>query len=163
MYWSVPSTGRSSSNHSKPGVDSTWPARPRNRSSNRSCLSFGTVIALILTMLMRLAVPDMAVDQSRMLSHVSAHRTADLGFARLDLDRGRRTGTPEVVYAAGKTPEQTVACLQGLLDGGAPLAWATRVDEVTAAAVRDRWPDAVVDAEACCVLVGELPETVGQV
>jgi hypothetical protein len=94
---------------------------------------------------------------------VSAHRTADLGFARLDLDRAARTGTPEVVYAAGKTPEQAVACLAGLLDGGAPLAWATRVDEPTATAVRDRWPDAEVDPEARCVFVGELPQPVGSV
>ena len=56
-------------------------------------------------------------------------RTADIGFARLDLDRAARTGTPEVVYAAGKTPAQTVACLAALLDGGAPLAFATRVDD----------------------------------
>ena len=49
---------------------------------------------------------------------VSTHRTADLGFARLDLDRAGRTGTPEVVYAAGKTPAQTVACLEALRDGG---------------------------------------------
>jgi NCAIR mutase (PurE)-related protein len=98
-----------------------------------------------------------------MLCRVSAHRTADLGFARLDLDRAHRTGTPEVVYAAGKTPAQTVACLAGLLDGGARVAWATRVDEATAAAVRDRWPDAVLDEEAHCVLVGEPPEPVGHV
>src|SRR5438309_313607 len=90
-------------------------------------------------------------------------RTADLGFARLDLDRAARTGTPEVVYAAGKTPEETVACLAGLLDGGAPLAWATRVDAPTAAAVRDRWPDAVVDEAARVAFVGELPEPVGDV
>jgi NCAIR mutase (PurE)-related protein len=100
--------------------------------------------------------------------HVSSQRTADLGFARLDLDRAQRTGTPEVVYAAGKTPAQTVACLAALLDGGAapggkPFAWATRVDEATAAAVRDRWPDAVVDGEARCAFVGELPTPVGQV
>jgi NCAIR mutase (PurE)-related protein len=94
---------------------------------------------------------------------VSAHRTADLGFAQLDLDRARRTGTPEVVYAAGKTPEQTVACLAGLRDGGAELAWATRVDDATAAAVLARWPDAVVDAEARCAFVGELPPAVGRV
>ena len=31
---------------------------------------------------------------------------------------------------------------QALLDGGSPLAWATRVDDATAAAVRERWPDA---------------------
>ena len=29
----------------------------------------------------------------------------DLGFARLDLDRGARRGFPEVVYGAGKTVE----------------------------------------------------------
>src|SRR3954452_15134899 len=145
MYWSVPSSGRSSSNHSKPGVRSTSPARPRNRSSNRSCLSLGTVIALILTMLMAAALPDTSGDQSRMLCGVSSHRTADLGFARLDLDRVRRTGTPEVVYAAGKTPEQTVACLEALHDGGSALAWATRVDDPTATAIRARWPDAVID------------------
>ena len=94
---------------------------------------------------------------------VSAHRTADLGFARLDLDRARRTGTPEVVYAAGKTPEQTVACLEALRDGGSALAWATRVDEATAAAIQVRWPDAVLDPEARCAFVGELPAPVGSV
>jgi NCAIR mutase (PurE)-related protein len=99
---------------------------------------------------------------------VSSHRTADLGFARLDLDRAARTGTPEVVYAAGKTPEQTVACLAALLDDGAradgrALAWATRVDAPTAAAVRERWPDAVIDEAARCVFVGQLPAPVGSV
>ena len=34
--------------------------------------------------------------------------TLDLGFARLDVDRARRTGDPEVVYGAGKTPAQVV-------------------------------------------------------
>jgi NCAIR mutase (PurE)-related protein len=94
---------------------------------------------------------------------VNAHRTADLGFARLDLDRAERTGTPEVVYAAGKTPEQTVACLAALHEDGAALAWATRVDEPTAAAILDRWPDAVLDREARCAFVGELPQPVGHV
>jgi len=94
---------------------------------------------------------------------VSSQRTGDLGFARLDLDRAARTGTPEVVYAAGKTPEQTVACLAGLLDGGARPAWATRVDDATAAAIRQRWPDAVVDTAARCAFVGGLPSPVGNV
>lgn len=94
---------------------------------------------------------------------MSTHRIADLGFARLDLDRAARTGTPEVVYAAGKTPAQTVACLAGLRDSGSALAWATRVDDATADAVRERWPDAIVDADARCVFVGELPPAVGNV
>jgi NCAIR mutase (PurE)-related protein len=94
---------------------------------------------------------------------VSSQRTADLGFARLDLDRAGRTGTPEVVYAAGKTPAQTVDCLAALLEGGARPAWATRVDDDTATAIRERWPDAVVDTDARCAFVGGLPEPVGNV
>ncbi len=42
------------------------------------------------------------------------NRTADLGFARIDLDRAARTGDPEVVYGAGKTPEQVAAILTTL-------------------------------------------------
>ena len=38
----------------------------------------------------------------------------DLGFARLDTDRLVRTGDPEVVFGAGKSPEQTVALLRAL-------------------------------------------------
>jgi pyridinium-3,5-biscarboxylic acid mononucleotide synthase len=99
---------------------------------------------------------------------VNAHRTADIGFARLDLGREQRTGTPEVVYAAGKTPEQTVACLGALMEGGAgaggrAFAWATRVDDATATAIRERWPDAVLDPDARCAFVGELPAPVGNV
>ncbi|GAB3361776.1 nickel pincer cofactor biosynthesis protein LarB [Modestobacter lapidis] len=95
-------------------------------------------------------------------------RTADVGIARLDVDRAARTGTPEVVYAAGKTPEQTVTCLAGLLDagagpGGGAFAWATRVDAPTAAAVRARWPEAGVDEAARIAWVGELPAPVGRV
>src|SRR3954449_10573004 len=92
---------------------------------------------------------------------VSAHRTTDLGFARLDLDRAARTGTPEVVYAAGKTPEQTVAGLEALRDGGAPPAGPPRGTAARAAAGLERWPDAVIDTEARCAFVGELPAPVG--
>ena len=93
----------------------------------------------------------------------SAPRTADIGIARLDIDRAARTGTPEVVFAGGKTPAETVACLAGLLAAGSPLAWATRVDGPTAAAVRDRWPDAHVDETARVAWVGTPPEPVGEV
>ena len=42
------------------------------------------------------------------------HRTADLGFARVDVDRAARTGDPEVVYGAGKSAEQVVGILTTL-------------------------------------------------
>jgi NCAIR mutase (PurE)-related protein len=38
----------------------------------------------------------------------------DLGYARLDTGRASRTGDPEVVYGAGKSPEQLVGILRSL-------------------------------------------------
>jgi pyridinium-3,5-biscarboxylic acid mononucleotide synthase len=88
----------------------------------------------------------------------------DLGFARVDTHRGVRTGDPEVVYAAGKSPEQTVEILRALADqpGGRP-ALATRVPPATAVAVRAAFPDALVDDAAAAVAVGRLPEPRGTV
>ncbi len=39
-------------------------------------------------------------------------KSADIGFARLDLSRGSRTGFPETIYCAGKTKEQLLTILQ---------------------------------------------------
>ncbi len=88
----------------------------------------------------------------------------DLGFARLDTHRALRTGDPEVVYAAGKTPEQTVALLRALRERSANRpALATRVDAATTEAVRAAFPDATLDETARVVAVGELPPPVGKV
>lgn len=88
----------------------------------------------------------------------------DLGFARLDTHRGLRTGDPEVVYGAGKTPEQTVTLLRALRDsGGARPAVATRVPPEGLAAAAAAFPQALVDAESGCVVVGDLPAAVGRV
>ena len=88
----------------------------------------------------------------------------DLGFARLDTHRGLRTGDPEVVYAAGKTPEQTVQLLRTLAaQPGARPAVATRMTPETAAAVRAAFPDALVDDLARVAAVGALPSATGRV
>jgi NCAIR mutase (PurE)-related protein len=87
----------------------------------------------------------------------------DLGFARVDTHRGVRTGDPEVVYAAGKTAGQTVAILRALAAQGERPAVATRVPGKTMAAVREAFPDAVVDELAAAVAIGRLPEPQGTV
>ena len=40
----------------------------------------------------------------------------DLGFARVDTDRRRRCGFPEVIFGMGKTPEQVVAIARVILE-----------------------------------------------
>jgi NCAIR mutase (PurE)-related protein len=91
------------------------------------------------------------------------HGTLDLGFARVDTHRGLRTGDPEVVYAAGKSPEQTVAILRALAGQGDRAAVATRVPDDTAEAVLAAFPAALVDPVARAVAVGPLPEPRGTV
>ncbi len=88
----------------------------------------------------------------------------DLGFARVDTHRVLRTGDPEVVYAAGKTTEQTVAILRELADQtGARPAIATRMTAETTDAVRAAFPTALLDEVAGCAAGGSLPEPRGRV
>ncbi len=88
----------------------------------------------------------------------------DLDFARLDTHRGLRTGDPEVVYAAGKRPHETVTLLRSLAaQPGERPALATRLDEATVAAIRAEFPGALVDELARCAAVGRLPQPGGQV
>lgn len=88
----------------------------------------------------------------------------DLGFARLDIDRAARTGDPEVVYGAGKTPEQIGRLLTALREATPERpALATRLDVEAMAAVRTAFPDALVDETARCAAVGALPEPSGDV
>ena len=91
-------------------------------------------------------------------------RTDDLGYARLDVDRARRTGDPEVVYGAGKTPQQVVGILGRLHDRHPDRAvLATRLSPETQDAVRHGLPDAVVDEVAGAAVLGPLPEARGLV
>lgn len=88
----------------------------------------------------------------------------DIGFARLDVDRERRTGDPEVVYGAGKTPEQIVTTLLTLAERHPERAiLATRLDDAARAAVRVALPDAEVDDVARAATLGPLPTTRGTV
>ena len=91
-------------------------------------------------------------------------RVADLGFARVDVDRAARTGDPEVVYGAGKTPDQVVAILRALHDKHPERAvLATRLAPEALDVVAEALPDATIDRVARAVTLGPLPETHGTV
>ena len=58
-----------------------------------------------------------------------------LGFATVDLDRTRRQGLPEVIYAPGKEPGQIAAIAAALLDRATGPVLVTRLEPATAGAV----------------------------
>ena len=81
---------------------------------------------------------------------------ADLGFARVDTHRAVRQGFPEVVYGAGKTPEQVAEIVARLVPHGRVLATRATLEQYEA--VRQRVPEAVYHPEARAIRVGEFPE-----
>ncbi|MGI4827706.1 MAG: nickel pincer cofactor biosynthesis protein LarB [Janthinobacterium lividum] len=93
-----------------------------------------------------------SVEQGEMTANVAADRLAtlpfeDLGHTKVDHHRSLRTGLPEVIYAAGKTPEQTAAIFDSLAADGVDVL-ATRANEATAEAVLLRHPGAVHNGTA---------------
>ncbi|HEV8055565.1 MAG TPA: nickel pincer cofactor biosynthesis protein LarB [Nocardioidaceae bacterium] len=88
----------------------------------------------------------------------------DLGFARLDTDRARRTGDPEVVYGAGKSPEQVVMLLQALHREHPDRAvLATRLSETARTALGAEIPGVRLDDVAGTATLGPLPPPRGLV
>ena len=85
-------------------------------------------------------------------------RTADLGYARVDLDRAARTGDPEVVYGEGKTPEQVVGILRTLHERHPDRAvLATRLSAETLDVVGEELPAAQLDEVARAATLGPIP------
>ena len=85
----------------------------------------------------------------------------DLGFAKVDHHRPLRSGMPEVVFAAGKTPAQTAAILSRIHANGTP-ALATRADTAAFAATQALVPEAKFHELARCITCGDgAPQTGG--
>ncbi len=61
---------------------------------------------------------------------------SDLGFAKVDTDRARRTGAGEVVYGAGKTADQIAGICLALRGAGQVCVLVTRLEAQKAEAVR---------------------------
>jgi len=101
-----------------------------------------------------------------MSSHLDdgLEKTHDLGYARLDTDRVLRTGDPEVVYGAGKTPAQVVELLRTLHAAHPERSvLATRLAGEAIDAVRTQLPGAVIDPVARACTLGPLPTPRGVV
>ena len=76
----------------------------------------------------------------------------DLGFARVDIDRVRRCGFPEVIFGAGKTPEEVLAIGRVLLEKNGVLL-VSRSNEEQHRALSSAFPTARWHARARCLTV----------
>lgn len=93
------------------------------------------------------------------ISHISPCGDFNLGYAVLDTHRQERSGTPEVVFAAGKTPQQTLEIVHAILTAH-PFALVTRCGPehvALLATLEPRWP-VTVGTRSGVVLVGTPPK-----
>ncbi len=104
------------------------------------------------------------VDEAAVLSAFETPKVADLGFANVDLQRGMRTGFPEVIFGAGKTAEQVAAIAQEILKREGRLL-VTRITAAHFAAVQAVESSAVHHESARCITIrkGEFPKRAGTI
>lgn len=88
----------------------------------------------------------------------------DLGFARVDTDRHRRCGFPEVVFAQGKTPAQVAAIGRTIL-AHHPVLLITRAESTHFDALAREFPDARWHPLARCITFERepLPRPAGRI
>ena len=87
------------------------------------------------------------ITPAELVRRLTAAPTLDLGDVQLDVDRRRRCGFAEVIYAEGKTNATLVRVIGALTAEGCE-ALATRVSAEQAAAVAKQFPNARYNAVA---------------
>jgi pyridinium-3,5-biscarboxylic acid mononucleotide synthase len=96
------------------------------------------------------------LSRDEVLRAFQAAPVADLGFAQVDTHRALRKGFPEVIFGAGKTPEQVVKIAGKLLDHEQNVL-VTRVTPDHARAVRRKFRRAVYHELARCLTIEHKP------
>jgi pyridinium-3,5-biscarboxylic acid mononucleotide synthase len=110
-----------------------------------------------------------------LLNDVQANRTAvpdalerlkdlpfeDLGFAKLDHHRALRTGMPEVIFAAGKTPDQVARIFAHMAKAGGNVL-ATRASRESYEAVRSVEPRATFQETARAITLEQTKAAEGR-
>jgi hypothetical protein len=96
------------------------------------------------------------IPREKVLHAFQAAPVADLGFAQVDMHRALRKNFPEVIFGAGKTPEQTVKIAAELLKRGQQVL-VTRITDEHARALKKKFKRAVHHPLARCVTIEEKP------
>ena len=76
----------------------------------------------------------------------------DMGFAKIDSNRKKRTGAAEVVYGRRKTPMQIVKIMRQIISSEKRVL-ATRISEEAAQLIKDTFPDADINEAARTAVV----------
>jgi pyridinium-3,5-biscarboxylic acid mononucleotide synthase len=96
------------------------------------------------------------IGVEKVLHAFQAAPVADLGFAQVDTHRGLRKGFPEIIFGAGKTPQQVLKITAKLLENESRVL-VTRTTPEQARALRKQFKRAVHHELARCVTIEKKP------
>jgi len=106
------------------------------------------------------AVRNGAVSVDEALRQLKLAPFQDLGYAKVDLHRRVRQGTAEVIYGAGKTPEQIAGIVGAMLESGQKRILITRLSQEAAEQV-GKTAALTYHPDARLGLIGGIPEPDG--
>lgn len=113
----------------------------------------------ITQLLQQVADGSCSVDQAVLALKEEPFR--ELGFAKVDRHRGLRQGAAEVIYGAGKTPEQISAIAAAMRQDGEKTVLITRMSREAAELVGKELP-LQYDTLSKVGIVGEMPVPTGK-
>ncbi len=96
------------------------------------------------------------VPQDEVLRAFQVAPVMDLGFAQVDTHRALRRGFPEVIFGAGKTPEQVVKIAEKVVANDSRVL-VTRANAEHARAFRKKFKDGAYHSLARCLTVERKP------
>ena len=106
------------------------------------------------------AVRDGTLTPQEAMLQLKLEPFQDLGFAKVDHHRELRQGVAEVIYGAGKTPEQIIRIATAMRERGQKTIMITRISRETADLIHAVHPLQYHEL-ASIGLIGDLPEPDG--
>ncbi len=102
-------------------------------------------------------VAEGALSPDDLVNRMHMDAVTDLGYAQVDHARGVRTGVNEIIYGAGKTPEQIAGIVAAMREAGQTRVLITRVDAQKAAELAAMDSAITYHAAAQAWVVGSRP------
>jgi len=112
----------------------------------------------VKTILEQVQAGEMSVDAA--LLQLKTEPFVDIGYAKVDMHRKVRQGVAEVIYGAGKTPQQIIGIVQTMKDRGQDRVLITRLDAEAAAVVNAAHP-LEYHEQAKVAVIGGMPQADG--
>jgi NCAIR mutase (PurE)-related protein len=109
-------------------------------------------------------IKDGKVSEEEAVLKLKVDPFKNIGFAKLDMHRGIRTGNTEVIYGAGKTTEQIEKIIDAMMEESEKRVLVTRLSIEKAESLKDYFKDRIdfkYNEEGKIGLAGKEPEADG--